>query len=126
MANLLIAAEASQHGAAYYMLTGTSDFEYVLDIMIEAEMITTDEKETYQTTLDGYRLSYKMAGMTSTLDAGDTEAICLYSATAGGALCGGIIHDTDSGLAEAWGTWISAGAFSIAASSEVVLTGDVD
>ena len=99
MANLLIAAEASQHGAAYYMLTGTSDFEYVLDIMVEAEMITTDEKKTYQTTLDGYRLSYKMAGMTSTLDAGDTEAICLYSATACGALCGGIHHDTDSGLA---------------------------
>ena len=126
MANLLIESDYANHGSAFYMLTGTSDFGYLLDIMYEAQMITEDERDTYHSSLDGYRLSYKMAGMYATLDAGDVEAICLYSITAGGCLCAGLTHNTETGDIEPWSEWVSTGAFSISASSAVALVGGVD
>ena len=32
--NLLVASDGVNHGQAYYMITGTSDFEYLLDNMV--------------------------------------------------------------------------------------------
>ena len=32
--NLLVATDSTNYGNAYYMLTGTDDFEYILDIMV--------------------------------------------------------------------------------------------
>ena len=32
--NLLVATDDTNHGSALYMLTGTDDYEYVLDIMV--------------------------------------------------------------------------------------------
>ena len=116
MANLLL-AEDSTHGNAYYMLTGTSDFEYLLDIMVESEMIDSDDKSDYMSTLDGYRLTYKMAGMKTPLEIGDTEAICLLSVTAGGVLCAGLIHDVVTDEPRPWSEWYSTGAFAQAYSS---------
>ena len=33
-ANELVATDNTNYGKAYYMLTGTDDFEYILDIMV--------------------------------------------------------------------------------------------
>jgi hypothetical protein len=37
--NLLVETDNINHGSAFYMLTGTTDFEYVLDTMIENNTI---------------------------------------------------------------------------------------
>ena len=110
MANLLLADDGT-HGNAYYMLTGTNDFEYLLDIMVDSETISKDQKDDYLSSLDGYRLTYKMAGMKAAMEIGDTEAICLFSVTAGGVLCAGLIHDVVSDELRPWSEWYSTGAF---------------
>ena len=79
MALSLLASDNATHGDAFYMLTGTSDFDYILDLMVTKGQITQDTADSYLTTHDGYRLSYMMVGMKTALDAeDDTEAICLY------------------------------------------------
>ena len=110
--NLLVATDNSNHGSAFYMLTGTNDFEYILDTMIannteiceknsgesdipcEPVSFNDAKKQEYLQKYDGYRLRFMMVGMKKPLvKQNDTEAICLYSETAGGALCAGIIFD---------------------------------
>ena len=33
--NLLLATDDTNHGSAYYMLTGTEDYEWMLDSMVK-------------------------------------------------------------------------------------------
>ena len=74
---------------------------------------------------DGYRLRYMMVGMKKALDTtNDTEAICMYSETAGGALCAGIRYNGSAIIP--WAEWVNAGAFQVCANSSIKLTGGVD
>ena len=34
MANLIVNEDGANHGDAFYMLTGTGDFDYLLDLMV--------------------------------------------------------------------------------------------
>lgn len=61
------------------MLTGTSDFAYLLDLMVLKGQIDEDTASSYMSTHDGYRLRFMMVGMKTALTTkDDTEAICLY------------------------------------------------
>ena len=129
--NLLVAANTGVHGAAYYMLTGTNDFEYLTDDLVTKGFMSDDDQDTLLSTLDGYRLKLTMVGMEFALDAADTtnedydtEAICLYSDTAKGALCGGIQYNGSSIVA--FGAWINQGPFTNAVAGATELLGLVD
>ena len=81
----LIAA-TTDHGEARYMLTGTNDFEYILDQMVSDELIesssdTATDKSDLLSTYDGYRLKLSMFGMIHAVNdtEDDTVAICLSS-----------------------------------------------
>ena len=66
--NLLVNSDAyGQHGTAFYMLTGTDDFDWVLSNMVSNQQITEDQKKTYLTSADGYRLRIMMVGMKKAL-----------------------------------------------------------
>ena len=106
----LIASDDTNHGDAFYMLTGTSDFEYVLDLMITKGQIDQDTADSYLTSHDGYRLRFMMVGMKTALDTSDdTEALCLYYQVAGGALCAGLRYNGSSIVSYA--EWFKAGIF---------------
>lgn len=118
-----------QHGTAYYMLTGTDDFEYVLDNMVSKKQITSAQKTTYMTSGDGYRLRFMMVDMKKALARkGDIEAICLFSDKMQGALCGGIQHNGT--VAEPYASWVPGGAFKVASAdglqSKTDLPGPID
>ena len=114
--NLLLATDNTNHGSAFYMLTGTDDFEYLLDSMVSKEQITADEAKSILSAQDGYRLRFMMVGMKKLLDTeNDTEAICLHSVKAGGALCAGLRYNGSSIVT--YGSWIPGGAFAIAETS---------
>lgn len=64
----MIPASAGVHGEARYMLTGTDDFAYILDEMIEDKLLVADSaNETDKTDMlrdyDGYRLKLSMYDM---------------------------------------------------------------
>ena len=128
--NLLINSDGyGQHGTAYYMLTGADDFEFVLDNMVSKKQITDDQKSTYLTKADGYRIRFMMVGMKKALSQnGDIEAICLYSGQMNGALCAGIQHNGT--VAAPYAAWIPGGAFVVAAEkglqSKIDLPGPID
>ena len=91
LTNLLVQSNNVNHGSAYYMLTGTDDYEYLLDTMVKKQQIKSTDVSTYLNKSDGYRLRYIMVGMkTALVTKNDTEAICLYSPKADGALCAGL------------------------------------
>ena len=124
-ANLLVDTDNTNYGKAYYMLTGTDDFEYILDIMVANQQITSATRDTYLSNYDGYRLRYMMVGMKKPLDTtNDTEAICLYSEEAGGALCAGVRYNGSAMIP--WAEWVNAGAFIVCVNSSIQLTGGVD
>lgn len=115
--NELLATDGTNHGSAYYMLTGTDDFEYVLDIMKADSLITNDDIDSYLSGEDGYRLRFMMVGMKTALDtSGDLEAICLASTRADGVLCAGMRYNGSSIVT--WSEWYTNGAFTSAVSSE--------
>ena len=121
----IIASDNTNHGDAFYMLTGTNDFEYVLELMVTNGQIDEDTKDEYLTTLDGYRLRYMMVGMKIALDTeDDTEAICLYNQVADGAMCAGLRYNGSSIVSFA--EWYSAGIFTVSATSVIQLTSGVD
>ena len=63
-----------------------------------------------------------MVGMKTALDASDdTEAICLYYQTAGGALCAGLRYNGSSIVS--YGEWIKSGIFQVALSANSKLNG---
>ena len=102
------------------MLTGTTDFDYILDLMVTKGQIDQDTADTYLTTYDGYRLRFMMVGMKTALDTeDDTEAICLYHWVAGGALCAGLRYNGSSIVPYA--EWIKAGLFTVSLNSGVKL-----
>lgn len=81
----LIAATVN-HGEARYMLTGTEDFSYVLDRMIDDNLIvhsstTATSKDDMLQIYDGYKLKFTMLGMIAAVNdtTDDTNAICLAS-----------------------------------------------
>ena len=121
----LIASDDDKHGSAFMMLTGTNDFEYMLDLMVENEQIDEDQKDEYLITLDGYRIRYMMVGMKQALDTSDdTECICLLYESAGGALCAGLQYNGSSIVAYA--EWFRAGLFTVSASSLTQLESEED
>ena len=123
--NELIATDGTNHGSAYYMLTGTDDFEYVLDIMAADSLITDDDIDTYLSKDDGYRLRFMMVGMKTALDtSGDIEAICFASTRAGGVLCAGLRYNGSSIVT--WSEWFTNGAFASAITSEAEPYGGVE
>ena len=66
-----------------------------------------------------------MVGMKTALDTdGDTEAICLYSETAGGALCGGLTYNGSSIVV--FSEWVPNGTFTIAVNGSSQMNGGVD
>lgn len=78
--NLILATDTVNHGSAFYMLTGTEDYEYYLDILVDNGTIDEDSRDTLASSNDGYRLRFMMVGMKKTLATeNDTEAICLFS-----------------------------------------------
>ena len=116
MALRIVASDDTNHGDAFYMLTGTSDFDYILDLMVTKGQITQDTADAYLTTHDGYRLRYMMVGMKTALDAtDDTEAICLYYQTAGGVMCAGLRYNGSSIVS--YGEWVKNGIFNVALSA---------
>ena len=95
-AEVLLETDDTNHGSAFYMLSGTSDFEYVLDIMQDNDLIDEDTASAYLTTNDGYRLRLMMIGMKQPLDStDDIEAICLDASTRG-TLCAGLRYNGSS------------------------------
>merc|ERR1719232_2526521 len=117
---VLIAA-TSDHGEARYMLTGTDDFSYILDQMVDDELIeassatTTPDKSDLLSSYDGYRLKFTMLSMTDAVDGNqdDTCAICLSSKSGQGATCAGIYFDGSS--VKKWARWINWEIFYLAA-----------
>ena len=66
-----------------------------------------------------------MVGMKTPLDTkDDTEAICLFSSSANGALCAGITYNGSSIVA--WSNWYTAGSFTLATNSNALPSGGVD
>ena len=80
------------------------------------------------TSQDGYRIRYMMAGMHTTHDTvNDTEAICLSSVNAGGAMCAGITVTAISPLTYApWAEWHTTGNMAVSAASNIVLVDGID
>jgi len=79
-------AATVDHGEARYFLTGTNDFAYILDEMIEDELLvessdTELDKSDMLSTYDGYKLKFSMFGMVAAVNdfEDDTCAICLAS-----------------------------------------------
>merc|ERR1712061_447040 len=106
----LIAATVD-HGEARYMLTGTNDFAYILDEMIDDELLeesseTLIDKTDMLQTYDGYKLKFTMFGMVDAVNdtEDDTCAICLASQIGGGAMCAGLYYDGSS--VKSWARWI--------------------
>ena len=108
---LLIDAVTNTHGEARYMLTGTNDFSYLLDIMIEDDLLvessdTDNDKSDMLSTYDGYRLKFTMLNMYREANDkdDDTCAICLEASDAKGATCAGIYYDGSA--VQTWARWI--------------------
>jgi len=119
---LLIAANSGVHGEARYMLTGTHDFSYVLDQMIEDRLIVKSstatgvvDKADMLRLYDGYQLKFSMFGMQLAVNdaTDDTNAICLASQDGGGAHCAGIYYDGSS--VKSWARWVNWTNFYLAA-----------
>ena len=113
----LIPASATEHGLVTYLITGTSDFNYLLEKMEKDKLITSATRSTIQGAYDGYRLQFSHYNMIRAVNdtANDTNAICLTSADSNGALCAGIYYDGSS--VKAWGRWISKDTFAAATSA---------
>ena len=117
----MIPTDDTNHGSAFVLLTGTQDWSYTVDTLITGGFLEDEDKSDLMITRDGYRLRYMMVGMKAPLEnADDTEAICLYSETAGGALCGGI-RQSGTQLVE-FGLWVPAGSFILSVDSGLDLT----
>lgn len=120
MTNLLLNEDGTNHGDAFYMLTGTNDFEYTLDLMVINGQIDQETADTFLTTQDGYRLRFMMVGMKTALDTdGDTEAICLFNAAAEGVMCAGLQYNGSSIVS--YGEWIGTGIFTANKASATML-----
>ena len=123
--NQLVATDSTNHGSAFYMITGTEDFEYYLDILVDNGTLDDDTKQSLIDSVDGYRLRFMMAGMKKELATeNDTEAICLFSEDAGGALCAGLRY-TGSSIVQ-WSEWYTSGSFNIALNGSNEPSGGVD
>ena len=117
---VLIAATAD-HGEARYMLTGTNDFSYILDQMVDDGLIeassstTTPDKGDLLSSYDGYRLKFTMIDMQDAITGAndDTMAICLSSKSGQGATCAGISYNGSS--VNKWARWINWEIFYLAA-----------
>jgi len=105
------------------MLTGTHDFSYVLDQMIEDSLLVQSstttgvlDKADMLRLYDGYQLKFSMFNMVLAVDATDeTNAICLASQDGGGAHCAGVYHDGSS--VKSWARWVPWTNFFLAALS---------
>ena len=118
---LLVAKDGGGvHGEARYFLTGTDDFSYILDEMVEDELIvassaTQNDKADMLTLYDGYRLKFSMLDMVQAVNdnENDTCAICLASQAGKGATCAGLYYDGSS--VKTWARWIDWEIFYVAA-----------
>ena len=116
----LLMQQNGAHGSAYYMLTGTDDYNFLLDTMEKKKQVDSTGAASLLASSDGYRLRLMMVKMFVPMAAnGDIQAICLYSPTMNGALCGGIQHDGTN--AKPYGSWVKGGAFVAAADSGIDL-----
>ena len=102
------------------MLTGTEDFAYVLDQMIEDKLLVKESDTAIDKTdmlrdYDGYKLKFSMFDMQKAVDDAedDTCAICLASKIGGGATCAGIYYDGSS--VKTWARWVEWEIFFLAA-----------
>ena len=124
MANLLIATDDINHGSAFYALSGTNDFSYILDIMVNNGQLDEDTASEYIQTLDGYRLRFMMVGMKAALDTDDDiEAICLDTLV-NGVLCAGV-RNNDGALIR-WAEFYQNSTFEIRADGNYQVTNGVD
>ena len=75
--------------------------------------------------MDGYRIRLMMVGQKTVLDTtNDTEAICLVSPTAGGALCAGVRYN---GTTESqWAEWIPNNYWEASKDAAIQLSGGID
>ncbi len=123
--NLLLATDSVNHGSAYYMLTGTEDIGWMFDQLKKNQFITEEQRKDYSGERDGYRLRYMMTGMKKPLNIkNDTEAICLLSEVANGALCAGVMWNGTA--LQSYAEWVPAGAFVIAAGGGKPIVGAKD
>ena len=123
--NQIIDTDSTNHGTAFYMLTGNRDFNYLIDMMISDGLVTEDDRSDLLTTKDGYRLRLMMVGMYKALDTtNDSERICLVYDEASVAICAGLKNDGTSIVPYA--TYYPSGAFKIASSSNTEPASGVD
>ena len=114
--NLLMASDGANYGDAFYMITGSEDFNYTIDQMIDAGLLADEDKTVLLQTRDGYRLRFFMVGMYHDLaTSGDIEQICLVSEAANSAVCGGLKNNGSSVVRHA--QWIDRGIFMVAVNS---------
>ena len=123
-----IAAATATVGDVYYILTGTNNFEYILNDMVDGGLIindgTTDEKTPLLQEYDGYRLKFYMLNnpspnLTAT---DDVNAVCFFSETeAEGAICAGAKYNGSA--MEAWAYWVEKSAFSAVVQNSLEITG---
>ena len=93
--------------------------------MVKKKQIDEKKSSSYLSSNDGYRLRFMYVGQPVALAQNtDTDAICIYSPTIKGAICGGIKHNGTTVVP--FGAWVPGNAFTVAADSGIDLPGAID